>query len=90
MELDREDRPGPAAEEEGDGGARRGRGEWFQGFGEGYHGRINMVLRTFMLALISKEVLSQGDTDRHAEENGGRRRQSGRRSEGTCGCGDSP
>ena len=28
--------------------------KWFQGLGEGYHRRINAVLRTFMLALISK------------------------------------
>ena len=41
---------------------------WFSGLGAGYHGRINAVLRTYMLALISKEVLSQGDKDRHGVE----------------------
>ena len=42
--------------------------KWFQGLGEGYHRRINAVLRTFMLALISKEILSRGDRDRHGDE----------------------
>jgi uncharacterized protein (DUF4415 family) len=41
---------------------------WFHGLGAGYHGRINAVLRTYMLALISKAVLSQGDRDRHGDE----------------------
>ena len=41
---------------------------WFKGLGHGYHGRINAVLRTYMLALISKEVLSQGDRDRHGDQ----------------------
>ena len=41
---------------------------WFRGLGAGYHGRINAVLRTYMLALISKEVLSRGDRNRHGEE----------------------
>ena len=41
---------------------------WFHGLGAGYHGRINAVLRTYMLALISKEVLSQGDEDRRGNE----------------------
>jgi len=41
---------------------------WFHGLGAGYHGRINAVLRTYMLALISKEVLSFGDKDRHGDE----------------------
>ena len=41
---------------------------WFHGLGAGYHGRINAVLRTYMLALISKEVLSQGDKDRRGDE----------------------
>ena len=40
---------------------------WFRGLGAGYHGRINAVLRTYMLALISKEVLSRGDRNRHGE-----------------------
>ena len=41
---------------------------WFRGLGQGYHGRINAVLRTYMLALISKEVLSAQDTDRRGDE----------------------
>jgi len=41
---------------------------WFRGLGAGYHGRINAVLRTYMLALISKAVLSQADRDRHGDE----------------------
>ncbi len=41
---------------------------WFRGLGAGYHGRINAVLRSYMLALISKAVLSQGDKDRHGDE----------------------
>ena len=41
---------------------------WFQKSGQGYHRRVNAVLRTFMLALISKEILSRGDTNRHGEE----------------------
>ena len=41
---------------------------WFRRLGAGYHGRINAVLRTYMLALISKEVLSVGDRDRHGDE----------------------
>ncbi len=54
---------------------------WFRALGAGYHGRINGVLRTYMLALISKEVLSRGDTDRHGNEIGETPRRSGRRSE---------
>jgi len=41
---------------------------WFKGLGDGWHGRINAVLRTYMLALISKEVLAEGDRDRHGNE----------------------
>lgn len=41
---------------------------WFRGLGAGYHGRINAVLRTYMLAIISKEVLSVGDKDRRGDE----------------------
>ena len=40
---------------------------WFHGLGEGYHRRINAVLRTYMLALISKEVLSRGDRNRYGD-----------------------
>jgi len=45
---------------------------WFRGLGAGYHGRINAVLRTYMLALISKEVLSLGDKNRHGDETWGK------------------
>ena len=41
---------------------------WFRGMGQGYQRRLNAVLRTFMLALISKEILSEGDINRHGEE----------------------
>jgi uncharacterized protein (DUF4415 family) len=41
---------------------------WFRGLGMGYHGRINSVLRTYMLAVISKEVLSREDRDRNGDE----------------------
>ncbi len=41
---------------------------WFKGLGQGYHGRINAVLRTYMLAIISKEVLSRGDRNRRGDE----------------------
>jgi uncharacterized protein (DUF4415 family) len=41
---------------------------WFHRLGEGYHRRINAVLRTYMLAVISKTVLSEGDRNRHWEE----------------------
>ena len=40
---------------------------WFRRLGAGYHGRINAVLRTYMLALVSKEVLSAGDRNRHGD-----------------------
>jgi uncharacterized protein (DUF4415 family) len=40
---------------------------WFRRLGAGYHGRINSVLRTYMLALVSKEVLSVGDRGRHGD-----------------------
>ena len=45
---------------------------WFRRLGAGYHGRINAVLRTYMLALVSKEVLSAGDKDRHGRQGSGR------------------
>jgi uncharacterized protein (DUF4415 family) len=37
--------------------------KWFRGMGTGYQARMNAVLRAFMLALISKEILSRGDKD---------------------------
>ncbi len=36
---------------------------WFRAMGLGYQRRMNAVLRTFMLALASKEILSRGDKD---------------------------
>ena len=41
---------------------------WFHGLGAGYHGRMNAVLRTYMLALISKTLLSEADTNRRGDE----------------------
>ena len=41
---------------------------WFHRLGAGYHGRMNAVLRTYMLAVISKTVLSEGDRNRHWDE----------------------
>jgi hypothetical protein len=35
----------------------------FQGTGHGYQARMNAVLRTYMLALLSKEILGRGDKD---------------------------
>ena len=60
--------------------------KWFQGLGEGYHRRINAVLRTFMLALISKEILSRGDTNRHGEEIWGKAAPKKKEGRGGCGC----
>jgi uncharacterized protein (DUF4415 family) len=37
--------------------------KWFQGMGHGYQARMNAVLRTYMLALLSKEILGRGDKD---------------------------
>lgn len=45
---------------------------WFHNLGAGYHGRINAVLRTYMLALISKTVLNRTDRDRVGDEIWGR------------------
>lgn len=50
---------------------------WFRSLGEGYHRRMNAVLRTYMLALISKEVLSLGDQTRLGDEIWGRARKKG-------------
>lgn len=52
---------------------------WFRRLGEGYHRRINAVLRTYMLALISKEVLSRGDVNRHGTAIWGRAAPKGKR-----------
>ena len=37
--------------------------KWFRGMGRGYSARINAVLRVYMLALVSKEVMGRGDLD---------------------------
>ena len=37
--------------------------KWFRGMGLGYQARMNAVLRTFMLAMISKEIPSEKDFD---------------------------
>jgi hypothetical protein len=37
--------------------------DWFRLTGEGWHGRINHVLRVFMLAVQSKEILTDRDYD---------------------------
>ena len=42
--------------------------KWFRAMGHGYQGRMNAVLRSFMLALISKEILSRGDRDWKGDE----------------------
>jgi uncharacterized protein (DUF4415 family) len=63
---------------------------WFRGLGAGYHGRINAVLRTYMLALISKEVLSRGTRTGTGTRFGGRRRRSERRGERARGGPESP
>jgi uncharacterized protein (DUF4415 family) len=41
---------------------------WFHRLGEGYHRRMNAVLRTYMLAVMSETVLNQWDWNRHWEE----------------------
>ena len=42
--------------------------KWFRGMGHGYQARMNAVLRSFMLAVISKEILSRGDRDWKGDE----------------------
>ena len=37
--------------------------DWFRLMGEGWHGRMNHVLRAFMLAVQSKEIRSDRDYD---------------------------
>ena len=37
--------------------------KWFRSMGLGYQARMNQILRTWMLAVISKEIESQGDRD---------------------------
>ena len=37
--------------------------KWFRGLGLGYQARMNAVLRSFMLAVVSKEITGRGDYD---------------------------
>jgi uncharacterized protein (DUF4415 family) len=37
--------------------------KWFRSMGLGYQARMNQILRTWMLAVISKEIERQGDRD---------------------------
>ena len=37
--------------------------DWFRLMGDGWHARINAVLRVFMLAVQSKEILTDRDYD---------------------------
>lgn len=36
---------------------------WYRSLGHGYQARMNRVLRTYMLLVISKEIRTRGDTD---------------------------
>jgi uncharacterized protein (DUF4415 family) len=36
---------------------------WYRGLGRGYQTRMNAVLRTYMLAVICKEIERRGDRD---------------------------
>ena len=42
--------------------------KWFRGMGHGYQARMNAVLRSLMLAVISKEILLRGDRDWKGDE----------------------
>jgi len=42
--------------------------KWFRGVGHGYQARMNAVLRSYMLAVISKEILTRGDRDWKGDE----------------------
>lgn len=46
--------------------------KWFQAMGHGYQARLYVVLRTFILAVQSKEILSQRDLDWKGDEIWGR------------------
>lgn len=37
--------------------------KWYRSLGHGYQARMNKVLRTYMLLVISKEIASAGDLD---------------------------
>lgn len=36
---------------------------WFRSMGHGYQARMNAVLRAYMLAVLSKEIETEGDRD---------------------------
>jgi uncharacterized protein (DUF4415 family) len=40
---------------------------WFRGMGQGYQARMNRILRTYMLAVIAKEIRLRKDLDRYGE-----------------------
>ena len=42
--------------------------KWFRNMGHGYQARMNAVLRTYMKAVVSKEILSHGDLDWKGDE----------------------
>jgi uncharacterized protein (DUF4415 family) len=42
--------------------------KWFRNMGHGYQARMNAVLRTFMKAVVSKEILTHGDRDRNGDQ----------------------
>jgi uncharacterized protein (DUF4415 family) len=37
--------------------------KWFRALGHGYQARMNAVLRTYMLAIVSRAIESRGSTD---------------------------
>jgi uncharacterized protein (DUF4415 family) len=41
---------------------------FFRSMGHGYQARMNAVLRTFMKAVVSKEILTHGDRDRNGDQ----------------------
>ena len=42
--------------------------KWFRNMGHGYQARMNAVLKTFMKAVVSREILSHGDRDWKGDE----------------------
>ena len=42
--------------------------KWFRAMGHNYQARMNAVLRTYMKAVVSKEILSHGDLDWKGDE----------------------
>ncbi|MEM9431653.1 MAG: BrnA antitoxin family protein [Pseudomonadota bacterium] len=41
--------------------------KWFRGLGSGWEGRLNSVLRSYMLAVVSREIESRRDRDWRGE-----------------------